>query len=128
MDALHDEEMLKLQNWLLFGMSSSDISASPLSDIFSETFLSISKDSLQVYTNSAAFKELSNLTTLVSNCNIYTLTKSDENDQERQEVIKVAKFFEMASDKKIIGMPVRSLSLEDYVPNETHLVEKWPII
>ena len=128
MDTYHDEEMKKLQNWLLYGMSATDINGSALSDAFTDTFLAVSKDSLQIYTNSAGFKELSNLTTLISNCNIYTITRSDENDSERQEVIKVAKFYEMVHDKKTIGMPVRKITNDDVIDSETQLVEKWPII
>ena len=61
--------------------------------------------------------------------NIYTLTKSDENDSELGEVIKVSKFYEMVHDKKIIGMPVRRIIPgEDFVTSETNLVEKWPMI
>ena len=58
------------------------------------------------------------MSTLISNCNIYTITKSDENDSERQEVIKVAKFYEMVHDKRIIGMPVRKLGKTDYIASE----------
>lgn len=49
---------------------------------------------------------------------MYTITKSDENDSEKAEVIKVAKFYEMVHDKKTIGMPIRRLTNNDYVPNE----------
>lgn len=45
MDTFHDEEMKKLQNWLLFGMSSSDINGSTLTDSYSDSFFVISKDS-----------------------------------------------------------------------------------
>jgi hypothetical protein len=83
MDACHDEEMKKLLNWLIYGMSSSDINGYPLTDSFSDSFFVISKDSFQAYTNSSGFKELINLTTLLTNCNVYTITKSDENDPER---------------------------------------------
>lgn len=83
MDTFHDEEMNNLQNWLLYGLSSSDIHGSSLTDSYSDSFLIISKDGFQAYTNSAGFKELSNLSTLISNCNIYTITRSDENDSER---------------------------------------------
>lgn len=58
------------------------------------------------------------MVTLLTNCNIYTITKADENESEKQEVIKVAKFYEMIHDKKAIGMPVRKLTNNDYVPNE----------
>lgn len=83
MDTAHDEEMHKLQNWLLYGLSSSDIFGSALTDSFSDSFFVVSKDSFQGYTNSSGFKELSKLTTLISNCNLYTITKSDEDDSER---------------------------------------------
>lgn len=64
-------------------MSSSDINGSTLTDSYSDSFFVISKDSFQAYTNSQGFKELSNLTTLLTNCNIYTITKSDENNSEK---------------------------------------------
>jgi hypothetical protein len=44
-DTLHDEEMKKLQNWLLYGLSASDINGSPLSDAFNDSFVVVSKDS-----------------------------------------------------------------------------------
>jgi hypothetical protein len=128
MDTFHDEEMKKLQNWLLYGMSASDINGSALSDAFTDTFIIVSKDSLLIYTNSAGFKELAGLTTLISNCNIYTITKADENDSERQEVIKVAKFYEMVHDKPALGLPVRQLGPQDFVDSEVQLLEKWPLI
>jgi hypothetical protein len=111
--------MKKLQNWLLYGLSASDINGSALSDAFNDSFVVISKDSFQAYTNSSGYKELANLTTLLTNCNMYTITRSDENDSERQEVIKVAKFYEMVHDKKAIGMPVRRLTNSDYIHDET---------
>ena len=127
-DTYHDEEMNKLANWLLYGLSSSDINGSALSDAFNETFVVVAKDSFQAYTNSAGFKELSNLTTLLPNCNMYTITKSDENDSEKQEVVKVARFYEMVHDKKAVGLPVRQLTNNDYVHDEQQLLEKWPLI
>lgn len=121
--------MKKLQNWLLYGLSAADINGSPLSDAFNDSFVVVSKDGFQAYTNSVGFKQhLANLTTLLTNCNLYTITRGDENDSERQEVIKVAKFYEMVFDKKTIGMPVRRLALNDYVTSEAQMVEKWPII
>lgn len=118
MDTFHDEEMNKLQNWLLYGFSSSDIMGSALTDSFSDSFFVISKDGFQGYTNSAGFKELSNLTTLLSNCNLYTILRSDENDSDRAEVLKVAKFYEMLHDKKTVGIPVRKLTVSDYIGSE----------
>lgn len=99
-----------------------------MTDSYSDSFLVVSRDSFQAYTNSAGFKELQNLTTLIPNCNIYTITKTDENDSEKQEVIKVAKFYEMVHDKKSIGMPVRKLAINDYLAGEAQVVEKWPLI
>ena len=121
--------MKKLQNWLLYGLSASDINGSPLNDAFNDSFVVISRDSFQAYTNSAGFKQLlANLTTLLTNCNLYTITRADEQDSDRQEVIKVSRFYEMVHDKKSIGMPVRRLGIKDYVTTEAQMVEKWPII
>jgi hypothetical protein len=43
-------------------------------------------------------------------------------------VIKVSRFYEMVFDKKVIGMPVRKLGVQDYVSSEAHMIEKWPLI
>jgi hypothetical protein len=59
---------------------------------------------------------------------VYTITRAEENDSERQEVVKISRFYEMVHDKRVIGMPVRRLTNKDYVPNEAQMVEKWPII
>jgi hypothetical protein len=57
------------------------------------------------------------------------LTKSDQDDQEKQEVLKVTRFYEMLFDKKAVGMPVRKIRKNsDFVAIESQLVEKWPII
>ena len=122
--------MKKLCNWLLFGLSSNDICGGlHNSSMYSDSFFIISKDGFQGYTNSEGFKELSNLTTLIQNCNLYVLTKSDENDTEKSEVIKMSRFYEMVHDKKSIGMPVRKLNPKaDFSNSEMELIEKWPII
>ena len=60
---------------------------------------------------------------------MYTLTKTDEDDQEKQEVIKVARFFEMVHDKSALGVPTRALHpVHDFVTSEAQLIEKWPMI
>jgi hypothetical protein len=60
---------------------------------------------------------------------MYTLTRSDEEDTERQEVIKIAQFYEMLFDKKAVGMPVRQLdSINDEEKLPMQLVEKWPLV
>ena len=107
--------MKKLANWLLSGLSTSDISGSSHTAAYTDSFFVISKDGLQGYLNSEGFKELSKICTLIQNLNIFTLTKEEEEDQERQEVLKVAKFYEMVHDKKVVGMPARKL----------HAVKDW---
>ena len=129
MDSSFDPEMQKLTNWLLFGMSTTDICGALPGFCYEDSFFVISKDGFQGFTNSAGFKEFSKLNTLIQNLNVYTITKSDENDSEKQEVIKVARFYEMVHDKKIIGMPVRKIVPgEDVITSEMNLVEKWPMI
>ena len=121
--------MTKLLNWLMFGLSSSDIHGSTPHYDFDDSFFVISRNSFQAYTNQAGFMELSRLTTLVSNCNIFVLTKAEENDYERAEVLKVSKFYEMVHDKKVVGVPVRAISEQDYkYTKEFQIVESWPLI
>lgn len=56
--------------------------------------------------------------------NIYTLTKEDQDHDEKQEVLKVTKFYEMIHDKACIGMAVRAINKDDYqVENEREIVE-----
>ena len=72
--------MRKLCNWLLYGLSTTDICGSTRDLNYDDSFFVISKDGLQAYTNSTGFKEFSKICTLVQNLNMYTITKSDEND------------------------------------------------
>jgi len=83
MDSCLDPEMKKLCNWLLFGLSTTDICGSVHKDIYSDCFFVISRDGFQAYVNSAVFKEFSQLSTIIQNCNIYCLTKADQEDMER---------------------------------------------
>jgi hypothetical protein len=132
MDATYDPEMKKLCNWLVSGLSTTDINGSVHNDDFSDSFFVISKDSLQIYTNVAGFKSLTDLTTLIQNLNLYVITKQDEEDSEKQEVIKVARFFEFVHDKKVIGLPARRvdklMDIKNFIDSEMQMVEKWPII
>jgi len=130
MDSRYDGEMVKLQNWLCYGKSTYEVHGSSPGLDFQDSFFVISKDSFQAFTNSAGFKRLSELVTLVPNVNLHTVTKSEENDDpEKLEVIKMTKFYEMVHDKKSIGMPVRQVTAEDRrAKNEGQLVEQWPMI
>lgn len=87
--------MKKLQNWLLYGLSGIDVDYSPLDYHFNDTFCVVSKDSFQAYTTFDGFKELSRLSSLVANRNIYCLSKAEEAEQELNEVKKISKFYEM---------------------------------
>lgn len=128
MDCFNDDEMSKLNNWLMFGLSNSEIYGSNYKDTYNDCVFVISKDGFQAYVVSSAYKEFSNLSTLLCNCNVYCLTKADEKEQERQEILKMSKFYEMVHDKKVIGMPVRRIKgWKDY-DDEIQMVEKWPII
>ena len=129
MDAKRDSEMTKLTNWLLFGLSSSDIHGSTPEFDFDDSFLVISKNSLQIYTTNTGYKELGSLASLVPNCNVFALTAEEEKDTERGEVLKVTKFFEMIHDKQTIGVPVRAVAAGDTrYSDEKQVIESWPII
>ena len=121
--------MTKLLNWLIFGFSCSDIHGSLPNSDFDDSFFVVGKDSLQIYTNTAGFKHLKTLTTLIQNCNLYMLTRADQANQELQEVLKVSKFYEFVNDKGVIGMPVHPVTkLDVRADSEAQIVEQWPII
>lgn len=42
------------------------------------------------------------------------MTKQDEEDPEKAEVIKVAQFYEMIHDKSVVGMPTRKIKHNEY--------------
>ena len=109
MDCKRDTEMTKLTNWLMFGLSSSDIHGSTPDFYYDDLFLVVSKNSMQVFTTHSGYLHLSNLVSLVPNCNIFALTEEQEKDEEKMEVLKVTKFYEMIHDKQTIGVPVRDL-------------------
>ena len=56
-------------------------------------------------------------------------TDEEERDPEKAECTKVAKFYEMVHDKKVVGVPVRAISEQDYkYTKEFQIVESWPLI
>jgi len=114
-DTYHDREMKKFQNWMLYGYSGYDVENSPLNDNFDDSFLVISKDSFQAYTTPKGYPELSRLSALVQNRNIFCLTPAEEGNQELNEVKKIAKFHELVHDKPIIGLPARELKVSNKV-------------
>ena len=59
--------------------------------------------------NQEAYKEFHKISTLIPNLNIFVLTPEEEEDQEREEVLKVSKFYEMVHDKGVVGLPTRTL-------------------
>jgi hypothetical protein len=129
-DSTYDVEMKKLANWLLSGLSTSDISGSTHTNAYLDSFFVISRDGLQAYMNPEANKEFTKISTLIQNLNVFVLTEAEEEDQERQEVLKVAKFYEMVHDKKYVGLPARRHhNIKDWeTANEKQLVEKWPLV
>lgn len=56
-DCTYDVEMKKFSNWLLSGLSTSDISGSSHTNAYNDSFFVISKDGLQAYMNLEANKE-----------------------------------------------------------------------
>ena len=129
MDAKRDTEMTKLTNWLLFGLSSSDIHGSTPDFHFDDSVFVIAKNALQVYTSSTGYKALCTLVSLVPNCNVFALTEEEERDEESAEVLKVTKFYEMVHDKPSVGLPVREIAQDETrYTSEKQVIESWPII
>lgn len=86
--------MSKFRNWLLFGLSGTDIKEGMMNDHFNEAFFVISKDAFQAYSTSKGYKDIAKLCALVPNSNIFCITKSEEDNQDLSEVIKISRFFE----------------------------------
>lgn len=107
MDSRNDNEMRKILNWLVWGYSCSDIYGESHDYLFDDSFFVVGKDSLQIFTNQAGYDHLQILVSLVSNCNVYVMSAKDEHNQEKAEVLKVGKFYELVHDKPVIGMAVQ---------------------
>lgn len=120
--------MRKLLNWLVWGYSCSDIFGDTHSNAFDDSIFVIGKDSLQIYTNENGYKHLHLLVSLISNLSIYVLSKEDELNHERQEVIKVSKFYEFVHDKSVIGLSTQQPLDQSLQGQETRIIETWPII
>ncbi len=56
------------------------------------------------------------------------LTDEGQHNQERQEVIKIAKFYELVHDKGVIGLPTQLPLDASLKGQETRIVESWPLI
>ena len=56
---------------------------------------------------------MATLITLISNCNMYMLTRNDEQDNEKSEVLKISKFYEYIHDKATVGLPTRKVGAAD---------------
>lgn len=117
-DTFHDPEMKKLQNWLLNGLSGSDVLGVAPNDVFDDCFFVIAVDSLYIYSSSRAFYRLSYLSTLVTNCSLFCISKSEEENQELAEVLKISRFWEFVHDKRNLGVPSRALAREDMETSE----------
>ena len=72
--------MKKLANWLLSGLSTSDISGSSHTNAYLDSFFIISKDGLQAYMNQEAYAKFTQISTLIQNLNIFVLTQEEEED------------------------------------------------
>jgi hypothetical protein len=115
--------MKKLTNWLLYGFCGDEVVDAFLNDNFDETFLVISKDSLNIYTTQKGYKDVSKLSALVPNTNLYCISKTQEENYEMAEVTKIARFYEYVFDKGIIGLP--AARQEDV--SDIKIIEKWPL-
>jgi hypothetical protein len=131
-DTLSDPEMNKLLNWLLYGYSGNDVEGSSPDGNYRDSFFVISKDSFSAYCYNQGFKELAKLSALVPNTNFFCATDEEEDNSEKVEVLKMTRFYEFVSDKKMIGLPVRAVTHDDdlykNIGSEMELIERWPIV
>jgi hypothetical protein len=92
---------------------------------FNETFIIIKENDLFIFSSRDSKNFFYELCTQIEGMNIelYFPNKADEQDSEKIQILKIAKFVEKLSVLKRIGMP---LTVKE--KNNIMEVERWPLI
>jgi hypothetical protein len=94
-------------------------------EIFLETFLLITKDSVFIFGLNAVKDFFYELTSKVKNMNFdfFFLTKKENADSEILQLLKIAKFIEKTHNIKKLGVPLSTKEMGSKIN-----LEKWPLI
>ena len=123
-DCSYSKPMHQFIKWLLFGCSSTTIiDEFSIPPEFSETFLIITKSSIFIFSQSSTRDFFYELTSKISNVELFITSKKEEEISETLEVQKISKFIQHTQKLKRIGVPLDHDQRQNIV-----LLDKWPLL
>ena len=106
-DCSYSKPMHQFIKWLLFGCSSlTTIDEFSIPPEFSETFMVITKKQLFIFSQSSTKEFFYEITSKISNIEIFITSKKEEENSETLEIQKISKFIEFSQNIKKIGIPL----------------------
>ena len=127
-DCSYSKPMHQFIKWLLFGCSSlTVIDEFSIPAEFSETFMIITRNQLLIFSQSSTREFFYEITSKISNVEIFITSKKEEENSETLEIQKISKFIEFSiefSQKiKKIGIPLDHNQRQNIV-----LLDRWPLL
>lgn len=123
-DCSYSKPMHQFIKWLLFGCSSlTVIDEFSIPGEFSETFMIITRNNLYIFSQSSTRDFFYEITSKISNVEIFITSKKDEENSETLEIQKISKFIEFSQKIKKIGIPLDHNQRQNIV-----LLDRWPLL
>ena len=123
-DCSYSKPMHQLIKWLLFGCSSlTTIDEFSIPPEFSEFFMIITQSQIFIFSQSSTRDFFYELTSKISNVELFITSKKEEEISETLEVQKISKFIQFTQKIKKIGIPLD----EDQRHNIVQL-DRWPLL
>ena len=123
-DCSYSKPMHQFIKWLLFGCSSlTIIDEFSIPAEFSETFMIITKRQLFIFSQSSTRDFFNEITSKISNVEMFITSKKEEENSETLEIQKISKFIEYSQKIKKIGIPLDHNQRQNIV-----LLDRWPLL
>jgi len=123
-DCSYSKPMHQFIKWLLFGCSSMTIiDEFSIPGEFSETFMIITRNNLYIFSQSSTRDFFYEITSKISNVEIFITSKKEEENSETLEIQKISKFIEFSQKIKKIGIPLDHNQRQNIV-----LLDRWPLL
>jgi len=123
-DCSYSKPMHQFIKWLLFGCSSlTIIDEFSIPGEFSETFMIITRNNLYIFSQSSTRDFFYEITSKISNVEIFITSKKEEENSETLEIQKISKFIEFSQKIKKIGIPLDHNQRQNIV-----LLDRWPLL
>ena len=123
-DCSYSKPMHQFIKWLLFGCSSlTVIDEFSIPGEFSETFMVITRNNLYIFSQSSTRDFFYEITSKISNVEIFITSKKEEENSETLEIQKISKFIEFSQKIKKIGIPLDHNQRQNIV-----LLDRWPLL